>query len=168
MSVFLQNLSESEVRCSFKLSVLDINKAITNTFSSCSIVTFGEKFSSAPSYEDGYEKFLILENCFLPNLQDQSEQLLPNGCLTIVCDLTIFGNSSNTATLFNHLEEVQEGGKHLSQDLEKLFSDKEMSDVQIICGDKVFECHQLILSARSPVFRVMFQAEMTEKAQHVG
>ena len=38
-----------------------------------------------------------------------------------------------------------------------------MSDVQIHCGDKVFDCHQVILSARSPVFRVMFQAEMEEK-----
>ena len=38
-----------------------------------------------------------------------------------------------------------------------------MSDVQIHCGDKVFDCHQVILSARSPVFRAMFQAEMEEK-----
>ena len=40
---------------------------------------------------------------------------------------------------------------------------KDMSDVQIHCGDQVFAYHQLILSARSPVFRVMFQAEMKEK-----
>ena len=44
-----------------------------------------------------------------------------------------------------------------------MFSDKDMCDVQIICGGQVFDCHQVILSARSPVFRIMFQADMAEK-----
>ena len=38
-----------------------------------------------------------------------------------------------------------------------------MSDVQIKCDDQTFDAHQVILSARSPVFRAMFQAEMKEK-----
>lgn len=29
---------------------------------------------------------------------------------------------------------------------------------QVCCGDRVFECHQFMLSARSPVFQAMFQA----------
>ena len=38
-----------------------------------------------------------------------------------------------------------------------------MSDVQIQCEDQTFDAHQIILSARSPVFRAMFQAQMKEK-----
>ena len=33
---------------------------------------------------------------------------------------------------------------------------------KVACGDRVFECHQFMLSARSPVFRAMFQSDMTE------
>ena len=40
---------------------------------------------------------------------------------------------------------------------------KEFSDVQLLCGDQVFDCHQFTLSARSPVFRAMFLADMAEK-----
>jgi len=160
MSVFLQNETETEIRCKYQFSILDVNKTITNSYSSCSFVTFGERFS--PRNEDGYEKFLCLDSSRLASLKEQSSQLLSNDSLTIVCDLTILGNSKNADTLFNHLEE-DDKIENLSHDLEKLFSDKELSDVQIICGDKVFDCHQLILSARSPIFRIMFQSEMAEK-----
>ena len=40
---------------------------------------------------------------------------------------------------------------------------KEFSDVQLLCGYQVFDCHQFMLSARSPVFRAMFLADMAEK-----
>ena len=51
----------------------------------------------------------------------------------------------------------------LAEDFKKSFLSKEMSDVQIKCGDQTFDAHQLILSTRSPVFQGMFQAEMKEK-----
>ena len=92
--------------------------------------------------------------------------MLPNDNLTIVCDLTIFGPERNTEPVFDLLEEENKEVKKLRpliQDLEKLYSDKDMCYVQIICGGQVFDCHQVILSARSPVFRIMFQADMAEK-----
>jgi len=51
----------------------------------------------------------------------------------------------------------------LSQDLESAISDKRFSDIQLHCGDQVFDCHQVILAVRSPVFRAMFEADMKEK-----
>ena len=45
----------------------------------------------------------------------------------------------------------------------QLFLDKNTSDVEIICGERTFDCHQMILSVRSPVFRAMFQNDMAEK-----
>ena len=53
--------------------------------------------------------------------------------------------------------------KNLAKDLKEFYLSKEMSDVQIKCGDQTFDAHQFILSARSPVFRRMFQTEMKEK-----
>ena len=55
----------------------------------------------------------------------------------------------------------------LAEDLKKFYLSKEMSDVQIKCGDQTFDCHKMILSARSPVFSRMLQSEMKEKASGV-
>ena len=51
----------------------------------------------------------------------------------------------------------------MMKNFEQFFLSKEMSDIQIKCGDKTFEAHQVILSTWSPVFRGMFQADMKEK-----
>ena len=53
--------------------------------------------------------------------------------------------------------------QELSQDFQKLLLDKDLADVEIICGDKSLPGHSIVLSARSPVFRAMFKADMTEK-----
>ena len=49
------------------------------------------------------------------------------------------------------------------KNFDQFFLSKEMSDIQIRCGDKTFEAHQVILSTWSPVFRGMFQAKMKEE-----
>merc|ERR1740128_1295403 len=51
---------------------------------------------------------------------------------------------------------------HVIEQLGKLFNDRELSDVDVECGGEVFNCHQLILSTRSDVFRAMFQSNMKE------
>ena len=53
--------------------------------------------------------------------------------------------------------------ENLSQDWNDVFSSQEFSDVQIVSGEQVFDCHQVVLAARSPVFRAMFLSNMTEK-----
>ena len=53
--------------------------------------------------------------------------------------------------------------KQLCEDYSKMFLDEANSDVEIICGEKTFPCHRNILSARSPVFKAMFEADMEEK-----
>ena len=55
----------------------------------------------------------------------------------------------------------------VAEDLKKFYLSKEMSDVQIKCGDQTFDCHKVILSARSPVFNRMLLSEMKEKASGV-
>ena len=53
--------------------------------------------------------------------------------------------------------------KKLCEDFKQLFLEKDNADVEIICGERTFDCHQLILSARSPVFNAMFKTDMVEK-----
>ena len=61
------------------------------------------------------------------------------------------------------LSNLHNSYKTLSEHYDQLFLSKELSDIQIKCGDQTFDAHQLVLSARSPVFKTMLQTEMKEK-----
>ena len=69
------------------------------------------------------------------------------------------GSSSPKDTL---IELKSKGKTEAREQIEKLFNDKETSDMKIECDGEVFYCHQAILMARSDVFRAMFQAKMQE------
>jgi speckle-type POZ protein len=43
----------------------------------------------------------------------------------------------------------------LNTAMSKLFSEAELTDVEIICGDQTFKCHKLILALKSDVFKAM-------------
>ena len=155
LAVSLCNETGAEVNAGFELSILDSNE--TNQYSLKAIKQFASKTSNTGK---AWGNGLIA----LSRLQSQSSELLQNDSLTIVCNVTIFG-PEETVTISKQTEADYHVQKleGLSQDFENLFSNKEMCDVQVHCKDQVYDCHQLILSARSPVFRAMFQAEMEEK-----
>lgn len=50
----------------------------------------------------------------------------------------------------------------LSEDLQLSFLNNEFSDLKIVCNGEKFDCHRVILAARSPVFRAMLQNGFTE------
>lgn len=54
-------------------------------------------------------------------------------------------------------------GSRLSNDFKSLLQSGEASDVTFTCEGEEFKAHTVILSARSPVFAVMFRHEMKEK-----
>jgi len=91
--------------------------------------------------------------------------LLPEGNLTIQCTVTIFGpqktlsglDFSTNSNLLVHCQ--KQVGEHLGQ----FFTDKQFTDIKILCEGQSFECHMAILAARSPVFMAMFQSDMKEK-----
>ena len=55
----------------------------------------------------------------------------------------------------------------VADDNVKIFADDQFSDVLVECDGQAFKCHRVILSARSPVFMAMFQAEMKETKTRV-
>ena len=96
----------------------------------------------------------------------KNKQFLPGGKLTILCEVTVFGTektSSGSDSLDDGYDKTAtKGMTHVIEQLGKLFNDRELSDVEVECGGEVFNCHQLILSTRSDVFRAMFQSDMKE------
>merc|ERR1719154_526265 len=94
--------------------------------------------------------------------------LLPEGNLTIQCTVTIFGPQKTVSGLdfstnSNLLDHCQ---KQIGEDLGKVFSDRQFSDIKIQSEGQSFDCHMAILAARSPVFMAMFQSNMKEKQTH--
>jgi hypothetical protein len=53
----------------------------------------------------------------------------------------------------------------LRGDLGGLFESGEHSDVAVECGDRTFDCHKAILSARSETFAAMFRSNFLENAE---
>ena len=147
-----QNRKEGEVNAKIEFSILDV----TNTKQNQKVCGF-YKYKSGDG--DGFRQFLSLKS-----LHSQASQLLPDDSLTILCELTILIPGKNIQVFDEQdTKMIKPGQENLQEDLELAFSQIEFSDVQIHCGEKVFDCHQFMLSARSPVFRAMFQAEMKEK-----
>ena len=91
--------------------------------------------------------------------------LLPNGEMTVVCDITMYGKNKVTVESISENMKALPGKSHnqFRESFMELLNSKEMSDVQIKCADQTFNAHQFVLSVRSPVFRNMFQARMKEK-----
>ena len=58
-------------------------------------------------------------------------------------------------------KEEEESSKIIS-DMERLLDTGTLTDVTIKCENRILECHKAILSARSTVFRAMFQHDMRE------
>jgi len=85
--------------------------------------------------------------------------------LTIVCEMTIPGNDvTRLGYTYNDAKNSprKDESSKLVTDMERLLETSTLTDVTIKCENKILECHKAILSARSNVFRAMFQHDMRE------
>ena len=104
-------------------------------------------------------------------LRQGAATYMPNGDLTFNFELHLYG-TPKTISGSKNLNKVwgaesTDNVFQVFENLDDFFLSKELSDVHIECQDQKFEAHQIILSASSPVFRRMFQADMKEKKSQV-
>jgi len=155
ISLFLCLSSDFNLKIDFELFLLDVSSSKQRVL--------GEKsfeFSKEKGRIWGFERFLSRDDV------ENENWWLPNDKLTVGCEITLYGTGKTLSGAgAQKIEPVTTESCHLelSQDLQKLLLDKDLADVEIICGDKSLPCHTIVLSARSPVFRAMFKADMTEK-----
>ena len=45
---------------------------------------------------------------------------------------------------------------------ELIYLEKELSDIKLICEHEIFECHKLVLSCQSEVFKAMFMSKSSK------
>ena len=158
LSLYLVNCNEFPMKAKFQISIPDskFKKMAVSIVSE--IHSFDTKSSDNDNW--GFPSLILWE----PLMKNQ--QFLPGGNLTFLCKITVFGTektlsgSSGLNDDYNKLK--SKGNTEVIEQLGRLFNDKELSDVEVECGGELFNCHQLILSTRSDVFRAMFQADMKE------
>ena len=81
LSLFLCNETKADVNAKFRFSFLDASKTLQHT-RNCGSVKLFKKSGN----EWGFCQYLDLVT-----LQNQAEKLLPDGNLTIFCDVTVVG-----------------------------------------------------------------------------
>jgi hypothetical protein len=113
-----------------------------------------EEFETVyPDSSFGFEEYF--------NLEDITEDLLVDGKVTIVCNLIICHKGNNISkTVGQDSVEEEETEPSVESALLSLLQDVQdnnLSDVQLKCEDRTFNCHKAILKARSDVFAAMFR-----------
>jgi len=167
ISLFLKNHEEKEMTVNFTFSILNVNKEekhkvslVDKTFKALSKLTVSER---------GYMKHM--QHMKHDRLKGEGgAELLPEDNLTVVCEITIAGSQKTNVCGFkqlpaedtNKIKSSVHDGETMIPGLAFAFNDKAFSDVKIVCGDRVFDCHRIILSSRSSVFRAMFEHDMEE------
>lgn len=153
VGVFLEQIDDFPVKAEFSLSIRDSmnQKKCTTEFDM--------------HLFEGHDNFGACKLITFDDLIDRPD-LLPSGNLTIICELTVFGPEkilSGSKYPEENIKPQDNCLQQMSQHFASALNDNRFSDVKIKCGERVFECHQLILSLRSPVFQAMFEADMREK-----
>ena len=158
LALYLKNDNDFPMKAKFQFSIIDLKFKKMALDQDNVIHSFEPK--SAANCSWGSRRWTLRD----PLLRNQ--QFLPGGHLTILCEVSIFGKekiSSGSSGLMDRQNNSKlKGMTKVIEQLGKLFNDKELSDIEVECGEEVFNCHQLILSTRSDVFRTMFQADMKE------
>jgi len=87
-----------------------------------------------------------------------SEWWLFDDVLTLVCEITVH------ETFYD----IQQNHRlQMMDDLEKAYKEKDFYDVTVNCKEGSFACNKLMLTARSPVFKSMFQHDTKENKTNV-
>jgi len=168
LGIFLYNRLDQRVTCvsSKKFSILNVNKEEVNSWSNKPDEIYEAvtaKTTNTNSSIWGIAQFVTHATLKGPS----AAALLPEDKLTIVCDVTLGAEKETNIPGFKQLQNVNTKKNFLPatqpmNDFKVALNDKDFSDVKIVCGDKVFDCHRIFLSCRSSVFRAMFQHGMTE------
>ena len=156
ITLLLSSLNSFDVKINFTLSVLDSsgNRQNSIMYKDHVFSKFGEEGDTCGSHNFCKEKTI-----------QENPQWFRNGCLSFMCDITLMSERSCHAKAEDPLSKKTQ--KQLCEDMSNLFLDESNSDIEIKCGTSSFPCHRSILSARSPVFRAMLQADMEEKREGI-
>eukprot|EP00088_Acartia_fossae_P010839 TRINITY_DN1542_c0_g1_i4.p1 TRINITY_DN1542_c0_g1~~TRINITY_DN1542_c0_g1_i4.p1 ORF type:complete len:428 (-),score=71.75 TRINITY_DN1542_c0_g1_i4:95-1378(-) len=101
--------------------------------------------------------------------RSESEKLLPNDCLNILCVMRFKGEDHTTSgttkptNISTSVESDSEDDKEENKGMLNLLETGDLADIEVSCGGQTFQCHSAILASKSEVFRAMLVNDMKEK-----
>lgn len=95
------------------------------------------------------------------HLFDKAKGFLPDGNLILLCEIRV-----HDINKFVHASSGSNPECDLGHQLGSLLESAALSDVTLVVGDKKLKAHKIILSARSPVFKAMFQHDTKENKEN--
>ncbi|PRD34967.1 UNVERIFIED_CONTAM: rdx [Trichonephila clavipes] len=105
---------------------------------------------------------------------EQKVLCLPNDILSLQCKFVIsIGSEATVIEEYNFVslacdEYVVQGEiGSLKEDINTLFLEKKLFDVNLRIGDKTLPAHKAVLGSRSPVFKAMFEHDTKEKNSNI-
>ena len=146
VAVYLKSENLFPVRASFTLYVLNGKNQKECVSRVCEEICTFQPMDSESGTRWG-DTELIGEDMF-----EDPDFLTAAGDLKLVCELTVFGPEKTFSG-----SQTQGNVKQVGEDLWNLYELKEMTDVVINVADETFHCHKLVLAARSPAFKAIFQ-----------
>lgn len=137
--------SEAGVRAKFKISILNAAGKEAVTTKTPLAVPFTQK------QPWGCTRFVRRDVLF-----DETNGLLPDDKLTLVCEVAVFSEFANAPVQDSTLT-ISVPKSRLKDDLGKLLEDKLFSDVTLVVNGGELRAHKNVLAARSPVFASLFR-----------
>ncbi|GFT96734.1 TD and POZ domain-containing protein 4 [Nephila pilipes] len=135
--------------------------------------TFSEKehnFGSPSSNEEWIFPSFFTKSKMI----EQYPMCLPNDILSLQCNFNISAGDTVSVIEESHFISLacDESTKQseigsLQEDINALYLDKKLFDVNLRIGDKTLPAHKAVLGSRSPVFRAMFDHDTKEKNSNV-
>ena len=142
VSIYLENRSKNDLHLSFKLCLEDKDGKHQE-------IKINRDIKILQGMMRGSFHYLNIEN-----LKRRANTLLPNGVFTLV--LEIIQPRAESAP--------EPTADFYDKDLETVWldTDRDFSDIKISSNGKVFNCHRVLLAARSPVLRAMCETHFKE------
>ncbi|KAM6164717.1 speckle-type POZ protein-like [Rhynchocyon petersi] len=152
--LLLVSCPKSEVRAKFKFSILNAKGEETEARASQRACRFVQ------GKDWGFKK-LIRRDFLL----DEDNGLLPDDTLTLFCEVSVVQDYVNISGQ-NTRKMVKVPECRLADDLGLLWENSQFTDCSLCVAGQEFRAHKAILTARSPVFRAMFEHEMEESIKN--
>ena len=157
LSIFLRSESHPEnlqLETNFQISILNRNRK------KCFVKDHTHTFIKSSGH--GATKHVLKSEIM-------NDDYLPNGCLTIVCDITAGLDKIMTknCTAFDNIKADEKSQHVLLNDYESLLNNQKLCDVTIVISDKKLHAHKAILAAHSPVFMNMFVNDTIENRESI-
>ncbi|KAM6163944.1 speckle-type POZ protein-like [Rhynchocyon petersi] len=154
LNLLLVSCPKSEVRAKFKFSILNAKGEETRARKSPRTYRF------AQGQEWGFKTFIHRDF-----LLDEANELLPDDTLTLFCEVSVVQDYVNISGQ-NTRKMVKVPECRLADDLGLLWENSQFTDCSLCVAGQEFRAHKAILTARSPVFRAMFEHEMEESIKN--